>query len=308
MGGVRPRELWLLVLFFTGLSFVGYFARRLVGDAHGYPLTGALAGIVSSTNATFTFARFSWREQAPSATLATGAIAACTVLFPRLAVATSVLDPRVAVALLPYLIPPFVMGLFVVALWLRRADPEHSAAAAPSNPLQIGPALQMAVSFQVVLFAVALVRGWFGAGGLLATGAVLGLTDLDALTISMAKAAASGLAPDIAARAIAIGCLSNCVMKGAIAVALGTTTFGRRAAGALALMAVAIAVMLGVLAEHQSPGSRYCCSASYTRRFGTFGTRGPPGPRRCPSACSSRAFAPSISKVTINWCDCGSNA
>ena len=31
LGGIRPRELWALVLFFSGLSFAGYLARRLVG-------------------------------------------------------------------------------------------------------------------------------------------------------------------------------------------------------------------------------------------------------------------------------------
>jgi uncharacterized membrane protein (DUF4010 family) len=31
LGGVRPRQLWTLVLFFSGLSFAGYVARRLVG-------------------------------------------------------------------------------------------------------------------------------------------------------------------------------------------------------------------------------------------------------------------------------------
>lgn len=33
LGGVRPRELWALVLFFSGLSFAGYIARRAVGPA-----------------------------------------------------------------------------------------------------------------------------------------------------------------------------------------------------------------------------------------------------------------------------------
>ena len=64
LGGVRPRELWALVLFFSGLSFAGYVARRLVGPGHGYFVTGLLGGMVSSTNVTFTFARTSgltWR-------------------------------------------------------------------------------------------------------------------------------------------------------------------------------------------------------------------------------------------------------
>lgn len=244
LGGVKPRELWLLVLFFTGLSFVGYFARKLVGPAHGYPITGALAGMVSSTNATFTFARLSRATPTPSGTLATGAIAACTMLFPRVLLATAVLDRRVALALLPLVAVPFAFGLFVVVLWMRRASQAPVGENTSSNPLQIWPALQMALLFQVVLFAVTLVRGAFGEGGLLATGAVLGLTDMDALMISMSKASASGLEPAIAAKAIAVGIISNSVMKGGIAVALGTREFATRTGGALTVMAV---VLVGAL-------------------------------------------------------------
>jgi len=247
LGGVRPQELWLLVLFFTGLSFIGYLARRVVGPAHGYPLTGALAGIVSSTNATFTFARLSRMRQHPSATLATGAVAACTVLFPRVLIATSVLDARVAQALVPYLAAPFIIGLAVVALWLRTADDGGPDEGQAANPLQIWPALQMAATFQVVLFAVALVRGWFGAGGLLATGAVLGLTDVDALTISMARSAATGISPQTAARAIAVGIVANSVMKTTIAVVLGTRAFAARTGSVLAVMAMVLIVSLVLL-------------------------------------------------------------
>lgn len=249
LGGIKPRELWLLVLFFTGLSFTGYFARRLVGAEHGYPLTGALAGLVSSTNATYTFARLSRSKHLPAATLATGAVAACTVLFPRVLVATAVLDSRVAVALLPYVAAPFLLGSVVLAYWLRSDAVPHTKETANVNPLQVWPALQMAATFQVVLFGVAAVRQLFGDAGLLATGAVLGLTDVDALTISMAKSAGAGVAPEIAAQAIAIGILANSVMKAAMAAALGNREFGRRTGGALAVMTVALAVALGALHE-----------------------------------------------------------
>jgi hypothetical protein len=67
-GGVRPRELWALGLFFSGLSFIGYLARRLVRPEQGYLATGFLGGLISSTNVTWTFARMSRSEPA----LATG--------------------------------------------------------------------------------------------------------------------------------------------------------------------------------------------------------------------------------------------
>jgi uncharacterized membrane protein (DUF4010 family) len=246
-GGVRPKELWLLVLFFTGLSFLGYFAQRAVGAAHGYPLAGALAGLVSSTNVTFTFARLSRRHDVSGATLATGAVAACTVLFPRVLVATAVLDYRVALALLPYLAAPFLCGLVIVVIGMRAASQASAGATSPANPLQFWPALQMAVTFQIVLFGVALVRNLFGEGGLLATGAVLGLTDVDALTISMTRSVASGVPAMTAARAIGIGITANCAMKMGIAGVLGTREFGRRTGVALAAMMVLLAVALGAV-------------------------------------------------------------
>ena len=94
LGGIRPRELWALVLFFSALSFLGHVARRLVGPGHGYLVTGLIGGLVSSTNVTFTFARLSRGDPALERALAFGAVGANAVLYPRVLVATAVLNPR----------------------------------------------------------------------------------------------------------------------------------------------------------------------------------------------------------------------
>jgi len=82
---------------------------------------------------------------------------------------------------------------------------------------------------------------------LFVSGAVLGLTDVDALTISMTTTATAGSAPAVAARAIAIGILANCVMKMVLAVALGTARFRRLTGTLLAVMATAILAALGIV-------------------------------------------------------------
>ena len=74
-GGIRPRTLWALVLFFSGLSFVGYVARRMAGPRQGYALAGLLGGLVSSTNVTLTFARLSQDQGSPRPALAAGVLA-----------------------------------------------------------------------------------------------------------------------------------------------------------------------------------------------------------------------------------------
>lgn len=244
LGGLRPRELWILVLFFTGLSFAGYLARRIYGAAHGYPLAGLLGGLVSSTNVTFTFARLSRQEIAMAQPLAMGTIAACTMLFLRVMIAASVFNLAVARLLLPYLVAPFVIGAGALALWWRKSGQPLPLREPPGNPLQLVPALQMAALFQFVLFAVGAAGRAFGHGGLLISGAVLGLTDVDALTISMTTTTFSVEAPGIAAEAIAIGILTNCLLKAALAATLGTPTFRHVTGGLLAAMAAAIVASL----------------------------------------------------------------
>ena len=247
LGGVKPRELWMLVLFFTGLSFAGYMARRAFGVRQGYPLAGALAGLISSTSVTFTFARLSRTEPALSRTLAVGTIAACTMLFPRVLIATFVLDTAVARSLQPYLVAPFAAGVVALVVWFRSHPDDTPTVETLRNPLQLGPALQMALTFQIVLFAVAWVRRTFGDPGLLASGAVLGLTDVDALTISMARSGASGVSRGVAAQAIAIGIMANCGLKLSLALAFGTSEYRRVAGLTLAAMTLAIAVTVVAL-------------------------------------------------------------
>ncbi len=247
LGGVRPQQLWLLVLFFTGMSFAGFIARRAVGARRGYPLAGLLGGLVSSTNVTLAFARLSRTEAALGATLGVAAVGACTMLVPRVLLATLVLEPRVAAALWPYLAAPFTIGAGAVLAGLRGGPPSQGPPRRLSNPLQLWPALQMALLFQVVLFAVFLARGFFGDAGMIASGAVLGLTDADALTVSMAHAASQGLAPRIAARAIATGILSNSAVKAGIALAFGGPAFRRVAGSVLGATIVALGASLLLL-------------------------------------------------------------
>jgi uncharacterized membrane protein (DUF4010 family) len=89
-------------------------------------------------------------------------------------------------------------------------------------------------------------RSRWGAAGVLGTAAVLGLTDVDALTATMAKTVAKTSPLDLAALAIAIGVLSNTFMKMAIALILGRGEFRKIAGGTLAAMLAggAVAVLL----------------------------------------------------------------
>lgn len=241
LGGVRPRELWALVLFFSGLSFVGYIARRMVGPAHGYFITGLLGGLVSSTNVTFTFARTSRSEAASARTLAFGAVAANAILYPRVLLATAVLNLALLPTVFPYLVMPGLVAACAAAIGFRRTPRDGSADSALTNPLQLAAALQMALLFQAVLMLVQLAGRVWGQAGVLTSAAVLGLTDVDALTVSMARGVAYTVSLEVAAVAIALGVLSNTVLKLAVALFFGSQPFKKIAGGTLALIIVAAA-------------------------------------------------------------------
>ena len=236
--GIKPRDLWVLVLLFSGMSFVGFIAQRLSGAA-GYPLTGLLGGLVSSTSVTLNFARLSKTHQQQDAPLATGAVAASTVLFLRVAVAVAVLDATLLPVLARYLAAPFIAGLAAVALGWRSLRGSRAEGGGVTNPLQLKSAVELTLLFQVVLYVVYYVRQWVGDAGLMATGFVLGLTDVDALTLSMTRSVATGIAIETACRAILMGIIANSIMKAIIAFAIGTRRFGWQAGVALVAMAAA---------------------------------------------------------------------
>ncbi|HUU35438.1 MAG TPA: MgtC/SapB family protein [Vicinamibacterales bacterium] len=242
--GVRPRELWALVLFFSGLSFAGHVARKALGLRHGLTVAGAIGGLISSTNVTLTFARSSRDEPALGRALGVGAVAANLVLVPRVLVATAVLNVALLPVLLPWLLAPLAVAVAFVAWGLRDATTPATTRPASDNPLRIAAALQMAVLFQIVLFGVDAAQTWFGRTGLLASAAALGLTDVDALTVTMARGMAARAGLDAAARAIAVGVFTNTVLKAAIAVTVGRGAFRGVAGAALTAMALALAATL----------------------------------------------------------------
>ena len=262
-GAFQPRQLWIVVLLFSGLNFTGYIARRVIGETRGLGVTGLLGGLVSSTAVSLTFSRRSRTDPDLALPLALGVVAACTMLVPRLLVTSAVLRPAVATTAVPILMPPFLIGALLIAVGMWQARDRHvrtrsdapsdstGATAAPhaphaltseQNPLALASSLQMAAAFQVVLFAIAWVQQAVGSTGVLLSATLLGLTDMDALTVSMTRYGADPANVRVAAAAIGIGVLSNTMLKLALVVTMGGPHFRVRAATGLLALAAASGV------------------------------------------------------------------
>jgi len=244
MGGIRPRELWALVLFFSGLSFVGYFARRAAGPGRGYLVTGLIGGLASSTSVTFTFARTSHSDETASRALGYGAVAANAMLYPRVLLATAVLNLTLLPHVMTYLAFPALLAFAITWFGAKQSPADDVDERPVTNPLQLSAALQMAAIFQVVLMLVWFASHYGGNRGIISMASVLGLTDVDALTISMARRVASDISLETAALAIAVGVLSNTVLKLTVALFFGSAGFRRVAGGALFGMVLAAGASL----------------------------------------------------------------
>lgn len=246
LGGVYPRELWLVVLLVSGLNFGGYLARRVVGETRGTAVAGILGGLVSSTAVALSFSRQSAEGRGRDHALALGVVGACTTLLPRLAVLCLALRPALLPALAALFLPPFLVGLgLVVTGFLRSAGgADGPPAAAGRSPLRLGSAMLLALGFQAVLMLMVWVRQQFGSVGVLTSAALLGLTDMDALTLSMTRLAAAPAMVPVAATAMGIGVLANTVLKLAVVLTVGRGSFRWRAGGAL--VAIGLASLTGL--------------------------------------------------------------
>ncbi|MDX2194005.1 MAG: DUF4010 domain-containing protein [Gemmatimonadales bacterium] len=250
LGGINPRGLWGVVLLFMALNFAGYLARQAVGPERGLAWTGAFGGLVSSTAVTLDFSRRSHHDDEPDGALAAGVLAACTMLLPRVTIVGTLLAPGLFAHLLPVVLPSMVAGaLLLWSAWPRAAaGPTPPASGpeppAPTSPLRLRAALAMALAFQLALMLLAFVRAQFGQAGVLPTAALLGLTDMDALTVAMARMAADDALHRTAALAIGVGIIANTLVKLAMVLTVGHGAFRRRTA--IGLVTLGLAAAAGV--------------------------------------------------------------
>ena len=212
---INPYKIWLMVVLISGLNFASYLLVKIVGAEHGIGLTGLLGGLVSSTAVTLGFSQRSRQEPAQATALALGILVAWTVMFARVAVLVAAIDAalvaRVALAMAAFGLPSLAI---CVLLWRRQRSAERASVAAGANPFELGEAIRFGLLFGVISFAAKAAQVYLGEAGLYLAGAIAGLTDVDAIALSMAQLALSDPASaGPAARTIVIAVASNTLFK-----------------------------------------------------------------------------------------------
>jgi uncharacterized membrane protein (DUF4010 family) len=229
-GALNPYSLWLLVILISSLSLVGYVLTRMLGPARGTALTGLTGGLVSSTAVTLSFAKEGRDNPQNAAALTCGILLAWAVMFVRVIVLVAVVNRSLLThVLVPFAVMAVVVGGFAAALYFRGGRIDGAAAKGDlnvQNPFSLTAAAKFAAFFAVVLLAVKIVQEHFPPSGLYAVAAVAGLTDVDAITLSMSEFAKGGEVR-VAVIAIVIAALSNTIVKCGMAFVIAGSAFGK---------------------------------------------------------------------------------
>jgi len=221
-GVFNPFHTWLMVVLIVGLSVGGYMIYKLLGTKAGTLLSGILGGIISSTATTVSYAQGSSKHTKTAPLAAVVIMIASTIVFFRVSFEVAVVGPEILPHLAPLLfIMVLLMGAVCGGLYLRGLS-EKRAFPLDKNPSNLKTAMVFGALYVVVLFAVAAAKEHFSDKGLYVVAALSGLTDMDAITLSVTHLINSDrLNMDTGCRMILLGALSNLVFKGGIVALLG---------------------------------------------------------------------------------------
>ncbi len=238
-GGVNPREVWLIAIVLAGVSFLGYGAVKYLGATRGVLLAALAGGLVSSTAVTLTNARRAASKEGAPRLQAAGVAAATAVSFLRVIAIVAALNPLLLVFVGPALATATLVAVaLAIALIYWRVAAGKGADAAPvefRNPFSFWPVVGFALFLGVVIVLGRLLGEQFGSNGALLGALGLGLADVDAVTISVARLAPEPLTGLAASLAILAAVVSNMTAKLVISVAIGRGRF----AAAVTVMTVA---------------------------------------------------------------------
>jgi uncharacterized membrane protein (DUF4010 family) len=221
---INPREVGWVVLLVSGIGFVGYLLIKFLGPDRGIILSGILGGLVSSTMVTWVFAKKSKETPALSPHCSTAILTANAIMVVRVFLWVQIFNPALAPALYLPLGVLLLPGLGITLYYYLKNRKATSSGSAPVNgkALNMRGALWFALAYTLIVLLLNFTHERFGQEGFYLSSFIAGLTDVDAISVSVSKMAGKGLEFSIAENAILIAILSNTLVKMGITVWAGS--------------------------------------------------------------------------------------
>lgn len=244
---LNPHRIWLAVVAFVTVSWIGYIAVRAVGPRRGVFVAGFAGGFVSATATTATMAG-RYRQGSPLRVSVSAALFASVATFVQLIGVLAVIDPELARRMVPSCVVGALGLTAVAAAGIGRqcsgASSAPNASLVSSNSpgseaedLTSHPprafSLRAALLFAAVLTVASMIGQWVaqtvGTGFVVAVAGFTGLADAHAGALAAATVRAQGEI-DLATAGIAVSTAiaANLLLKTVLAFTLGGRAFGHR--------------------------------------------------------------------------------
>jgi uncharacterized membrane protein (DUF4010 family) len=226
----NPYKTWLMAVIIAGISFIGYLSIKIFGQKYGVFLTGAAGGLISSTAVTISLSRMFRMREVLLNNYAGGIAIAWTFMYLRVLFEAFVINPELSMRMVPAYVGATLSGL-IFSYYLHRhaqnSDINLDNPEITKNPLQLSEAIKFGLLFGVIYGAIAFVQTRYGDAGIYFVSLISGVTDVDAITLSLSQLAKDEKISLFASmNGIIIASVTNSVVKLGIVYWLGGVKLG----------------------------------------------------------------------------------
>jgi len=248
LGALNLRVIGWMMLLVAGVGFVGYAATRMLGPKRGLAVTGFVGGLVSSTAVTLAMSSRSRGDKGMERPAALAVVLASSIVFVRVLAVVAFVSLPLATTLLVPMLAMAAAGFGACAVLYRHAArPGEAEPLQLRNPVSLSSAFEFALLFAAVLAGSKAASHYLGSAGVYAAALLAGSADMDAIALSMAEMAGGQVTLPVAATAVVLAGGTNTLVKGGMALVLGSWGYARivvasfaaiLAAGGLSILAV----------------------------------------------------------------------
>ncbi|MDO8366944.1 MAG: MgtC/SapB family protein [Saprospiraceae bacterium] len=220
---LTPRDLGYIVVLVLSISFTGYLLLKFGSPQKGILLTSIIGGLFSSTLIAWVFSSKSRERPDLSPAYGSGIVLASTIMFVRVFFWAAIFAFPVAKDLFLPLLLMLLVSLAPTWKVLRdHKKAEHAAPLIPGNPLDIKNAIFFVFLYIGITLLMSASRQWLTPAMTYLSGAVAGIADIDAISISTAKWATTPIGQTReAAIIILLAVMSNSLFKWLVSVFRG---------------------------------------------------------------------------------------
>ncbi|MBW7836201.1 MAG: MgtC/SapB family protein [Sphingomonadales bacterium] len=242
---LNPYQIWWMVVLISGISFIGYFAIKWTAPGKGIMLTALVGGLASSTAITISFSRLGSKSEGLRRMLSAGIVASSTMMLLRMLVVAAAIEPMLAQKLLPMLaVAAATGGVAAWRIWPAGEKGAVNLSELSATSFDLDVPLRFGALLAIVLLVSAAARAYLGDSGLYLVAALAGLTDVDAMTLTVARNISLGLPLSLAAGVALTAAVANTLVKAAIVAATGGKDMAVPVAAAFVAMIAAIIAAL----------------------------------------------------------------